>query len=174
MDAQALEPDWGAVDRILGCHARAEREGIRGDWYGAQGLDVERSACVASALSPGVRWETVREGLPAVLDAIRGGLPIPGPFYGANKRKAVVVFREGLDGFDPKGAPKTYRFARNLLGDYSVVTVDRWAFRVCGLPAGGWARYRVAEASYIAAAEFLGEPPALVQARCWEFVRGSA
>ena len=189
-----LEPhDPRAVDRILGVYLRSmppePLEQPQGhSWYAetaraivdlTPGVLLWRSCSVASALSPGVRWETVLEHLPRVLTECdvgrsEGGnlYQTPaGPFYLASREKALAVYHDGPNGFDPKKAPKTARFTLNLLGHEEVVTVDRWAFKVAGIKGGSYRRYCVAEASYIEAGRLLGEEPAGVQAVTWVAVR---
>ena len=84
-----------------------------------------------------------------------------------------------LETFGPT-APKTARFARNLLGDRTVVTVDVWALRVAlgrhadenALKRAGV--YAAIEHAYILAAARLGVDPVTVQATTWVAIRGRA
>lgn len=71
--------------------------------------------------------------------------------------------------------PKIVRFYRNMMGDYEVVTVDRWAARVAGAEAllGRAGGYEAIEAAYQCAANEVGLPPAMCQAVAWCGVRGT-
>lgn len=175
-----------AVDRILACYLRSLHSlGAPSQWYARQqeslesvsddlGICLSKVAAVASVLSPGTRWEQVTGNLWTIIQAlqIRDGKGIPaGPFYRRNREKAVRAFRDGFAIFDAVKAPKTTRFAFNLIGEYSCVTIDRWAFRIAGLEYGGIGRYTVAESSFVEAARILGRAPAIVQATTWVGVR---
>lgn len=184
-------PDPAAVDRILALYVRASRDALKAgspamrgvNWYVVEGdamralarrlgLPSPTVAAVASALSPQVRWETVTDRLPDVLECLQAEIPeLPGPWMSQVRAKARRAYHEGPAVFHPRKAPKTCRFTLNLLGHDDVVTVDRWAFRIAGLPMGGWRRYATAEASYIEAARVLGLAPSILQARTWTAAR---
>ncbi len=107
--------------------------------------------------------------LPAFLAAHAARAPLPPmPTYSANVRKAVAV----LDGLARPTGPKVSRFARNLAGDASVVTVDRWAARAAGAPESGGARWYITiESAYRAAAREARLSPAQFQAVLWVALR---
>lgn len=68
-------------------------------------------------------------------------------------------------------------FAANLAGDYNVVTVDRWAYRVAyALTTGGkapqGAEYRLIADAYVQAAKQRNVNPATMQAVTWCVARG--
>lgn len=94
-----------------------------------------------------------------------------------------------LDGETPEGVlrgPKESAFYRNIMGDYSLVTVDRWAFKsatgvqlpdsINGKVLGGIGKgaYKRIHAAYVQAAQELNVPPAVLQAIVWIVERGSA
>lgn len=125
-----------AVARILTAYDAASKsemaEGLA--WYpqaqqAALGLadrfgGVEYAAAVIAQLSPRTRWGRNLMGATDMANEVE-------PVYciGANRARA----HEALKSSDPiatvKG-PKTSRFARNIMGDESVVTVDVWAARL--------------------------------------------
>lgn len=143
----------------------------------AEGVDPARAVMAAAVLSPAVQWESLVRRLPAFLRAFRAAaelgaerttLPPSFPGYGRNVRKAWRV----LAGDAQPTGPKVSRFALNLAGDDSPVTVDRWAARACGLPDSGprsW--YLRVEGAYRDAAARLRLPPSRVQAILWVAVR---
>jgi hypothetical protein len=71
---------------------------------------------------------------------------------------------------------KVKRFTRNISGDFSCVTVDRWAIRIAtgdytiGRPPVG-KEYLAIEEAYIIAAGMVGELPAELQAITWLVAR---
>lgn len=149
-------------------------------WYAAEGrriramaaelgLDPGRCIMAAAILSPAGRWDDVVARLSSFLRAWRDGLALPSmPTYGANVRRAAAA----LAGLALPSGPKVSRFARNLAGDPSCVTVDRWAARAAGLPDhGGAPWYRAIERAYTAAARAVGLAPSQFQAVLWVAVR---
>lgn len=143
----------------------------------AAGVDEHRAVMAAATLPPAVRWEDLVRRLPAFLRAFRlaavlgiqDTARIPRfPGYRSNVLKAWRILA-GDHG--PRG-PKVSRFALNLAGDESPVTVDRWAARAAGLPElGGTAWYRRIEEAYRSAARALRLPPSRLQAVLWVAVR---
>lgn len=133
------------------------------------GIDPARATDAAAILSPGGRWDDVVARLPAFLRAWRDGAPLPSmPTYGANVRRAALA----LAGLARPTGPKVSRFARNLAGDPSCVTVDRWAARAAGLPEHGGARwYATIELAYTEAARGAGLAPSAFQAVLWIAIR---
>lgn len=141
------------------------------------GVDELRALNAAAVLSPAVRWEDLVRRLPAFLLAFRRAAelgeerstrPPRFPGYGSNVVKAWRV----LAGDREPTGPKVSRFARNLRGDETPVTVDRWAARAAGLPdGGGRAWYRRIETAYRELARHVGLPPSRVQAILWVAVR---
>lgn len=140
------------------------------------GVDPRRAIMAAATLSPAVQWETLVRHLPAFLRAFRdaaergehAGRPPSFPGYGQNVRKAWSI----LAGAREPTGPKVSRFALNLAGDHSPVTVDRWAARAAGLPdSGGKGWYRQVERACRQLASHVGLPPSHVQAILWVAVR---
>lgn len=136
------------------------------------GIPEERAIGAAAVLSPAIRWESLMDRLPAFLAAYAAlgpdGEPPRFPGYRGNVRRAWRVLA-GLG--EPRG-PKVSRFARNLAGDESPVTVDRWAARAAGLPeSGGVAWYRRIEEAYRAAARECALAPSAFQAILWIAIR---
>ena len=166
-----------AADRVELTWYRS-RPLVEGDWYAtaralveaesrAAGIDPERGAAIASALSPRMRWERVVLALPA---AYRGTLR--GGFYGRSIRNAGRILEGEPIGrvLNPDTAPKTWDFHRAILGD-PVPVVDVWASRVCGIPVPTPPRYRLARLAYVEAANRVSAPASQVQAVTWEGVR---
>ena len=174
------------VDRIVRTYDRAteaDREAGR-DWYGdgepiianladETGYTREHVAAVVSHLSPRTTW--TRNVYGATMLVTTGTAPT---CIGANVDRA----RKALESDAPLetfGGPKTRRFARNLLGDRSVVTVDVWAARVAfgDLPVDPEAAlsrvgvYDAVEHAYILAGRRLGVDPVTVQATTWIVAR---
>lgn len=169
----ALRPDLVQADPWYAVEGRRIRELAR-----AVGVDPERAIMAAATLSPAVRWEDLVLRLPdflrAFVQAARAGRQddVEPPRFPGYRRNVVKAWRilGGLQA-KPRG-PKVSRFARNLAGDDSPVTVDRWAARAAGLPeSGGRAWYRDLERAYLDAAAVLGMAPSRVQAVLWVAVR---
>ncbi len=144
-------------------------------WYDVEGARIRRLAravgqdegrvlLATAILSPATRWEYLLARLPAFLvDPLT-----PMPTYGRNRRLA----RAALEGASVPTGPKVSRFARNLSGDHSCVTIDRWAARAAGYPESGRVRwYRALESAYQGAAERAGRSPAHFQAILWLAIR---
>jgi hypothetical protein len=173
-------------DRIVATYLRAtpeDRENGR-DWYGdgeriitdlsaQSGHSVEHVAAVVSHLSPRTTW--TRNVYGATMLVTTGTAPT---CIGANVDRARRALESDAP-LDTFGGPKTRRFARNLLGDRSVVTVDVWAARVAfgdsvDNPEGALSKvgvYDAVEHAYILAAARLGVDPVTVQATTWIVAR---
>jgi len=174
------------VDRIVNTYNRAtpaDREAGR-DWYGdgesiiatlsaETGYSREHVAAVVSHLSPRTTWS--RNVYGATMLVTTGTAPT---CIGANVDRARKALASDAP-LDTFGGPKTRRFARNLLGDRSVVTVDVWAARVaigavCADPEAALSRagmYDALEYAYVLAGRRLGVDPVTVQATTWVVVR---
>lgn len=176
------------VDRIVATYAKATADDIVNGaaWYGdgesiiaslsdQTGLSREHVAAVVSHLSPRTTWS--RNVYGATMLVTTGTAPT---CIGSNVDRArkALASATPLDTFG-KGAPKTRRFARNLLGDRSVVTVDVWAARVAfgdrvANPEQALSRagvYDAVEHAYILAGRRLGVDPVAVQATTWIVAR---
>ncbi len=174
------------VDRIVGTYNRATAEDILAgaEWYGdgesiidslsaESGLSREHVAAVVSHLSPRTTWQRNIYG--ATMLVTTGTAPT---CIGANVDRARKALASATP-LDTFGGPKTRRFARNLLGDRTVVTVDVWAARVAfgnrvadperALNLAGM--YDAVEHAYILAGRRLGVDPVTVQATTWIVAR---
>jgi hypothetical protein len=179
------------VDRIVKVYQRATpQDRIDGAaWYGngeslirdlstQTGLSAEHVAAVVSHLSPRTDWG--RNVYGATMLVTTGTAPKCLKANVARARRALASDAP-LDTFGPT-APKTHRFARNLLGDRESVTVDVWAARVAfgsavADPEAALSRvgvYGAVEHAYRLAARRLGVDPTTVQATTWVVIRGSA
>jgi hypothetical protein len=179
------------------------------DWYPAMaavmaeharvtGLTPHACAAVYAATSINTPWQRNLALAARGLADYADGRPIlaDGGTLGHSIRTArAAVAAPDSAGIDAaltggSGAAVTYKlrnFARNLSGDMSAVTCDRWAWRAatafdgctdtgathgCGAVPTGAAYVRMARA-YRVAARRLGLTPAAVQAIAWVMVRGS-
>jgi hypothetical protein len=169
---------WGratARDVEAGARWYADAGAMVDSWAVTVGLGREYVAAVFAHLSPRTTWSRNVRGATLLLTTGQA----PG-CLGANVRRA----RQALASSDPLATltgPKTARFARNLLGDPDVVTVDVWAARVAfgGRPDATVILYRrgmyaAVEHAYRLAAAQAGVPPATMQATTWIIARGSA
>lgn len=162
--------EWYANARALA----AELMAIRPDWT------LEKSCAVISALSPQCRWNLNARQARAAAQ----GAELPRPCLPDNRARVARVMASDnpADEFDPVDAPKIFRFARNIAGDDSAVTVDVWAARVAlglgrkGKPdklLGRVGAYAAIEHSYRLAAARLGLTPSAAQAIAWLVISGN-
>jgi hypothetical protein len=176
------------VDRIVTTYleATAEQAEEGAAWYADAGSVVddlarvggitrEHAAAVVSHLSPRTSWTRNVTGAWSLVTS--GTAPT---CLRANVHRARAALRSScpLDTFGPT-APKTRRFARNILGDRDAVTVDVWAVRTAlgtrSDPEALLRRvgvYDAVEHAYRLAARRLGTDPTTVQATCWIVERG--
>lgn len=162
-----------AEDRESGAAWYADGERIISDLSEQTGHTREHVAAVVSHLSPRTTWS--RNVYGATMLVTTGTAPT---CIGANVERArkALASDSPLDTF---GGPKTRRFARNLLGDRTVVTVDVWAARVAfgdsvPNPEAALSRvgvYDAVEHAYRLAAARLGVDPVTVQATTWIVAR---
>lgn len=180
------------VERILKVWQRATPSDVEAGarWYADGGLllsvlvdngapSMEHAAAVVSHLSPRTSWQRNVMGAMEIVTrgpaaARRAGC------LGANVDRAArsLASPTPLDTFGVK-APKTARFARNLLGDREAVTVDVWAARVafgdvCADPEATLGKagvYDATEHAYRLAARRAGVDPTTMQATTWIVVR---
>lgn len=186
------------VDRIIHYYemrdAAAEREG-RG-WYryaqdfahdvaSETGISLKQAAYVIAVLSNNVTWERqLKSTIAFVKHVLDGGdAEIGFGFIIECQRKAARIILE--HDFAALSGPKVTVFAANILGDYSQVTIDRHAVRVCfgrhtddnettkWVRAGSKGRAML-EAAYHEAARITREDPATLQAITWTVYRGSS
>jgi len=136
------------------------------------GKTREQVAAVIAHLSPRQRWDRTLKGTEILLATGEA----PG-HLGRNVTNAQRALRSA-DPLSTLTGRKTSRFARNLLGDRQVVTVDVWAGRVAlgrraDLPLilARVGAYEAIEHSYRVAAQRLGVAPATAQATTWVVAR---
>lgn len=133
---------------------------------------IEHTAAVVAHLSPRTPWSRNMFGATMLLTT--GEAPT---CLGANVRRARAAL-EHPKPLDTLKGPKTARFARNLLGDREVVTVDVWAARVAlgagidgDLALGRVGVYDALEHAFRLAGRRLGLDPVTVQASTWIVAR---
>lgn len=164
-----------AADIAAGAGWYADGERFVDDLAMQAGCSRETAAAVVAHLSPRTTWKRNKESAAALL--LTGDAPVA---LRANVDRARVAMASP-DPLATLNGPKTSRFARNLLGDRSVVTVDMWAVRVAMggredaeylLTRAGV--YDAVEHAYRCAADRLGVDAVAVQATTWVVVRGRA
>lgn len=163
------------------------------DWYAdaytfAKDLSVKynisiiKIAHLIAAISPQQKWEKNKEMTVLALqafDAVKNGwmtredMPLIHKFSAQSNTGYAVLFDE-----DYNLGQKTTSFAANILGDYSIVTVDSLAMSILfGFyeKAGSYdiygKAYTYAQALYIHCANDLGISPAHLQAVVWVVCR---
>jgi hypothetical protein len=187
----------GCTRRIVTTYGLATEEQVEqgAQWYGEGGRVVDEiaelggisrdtAAVVVAHLSPQTSWKRNVAGARQLVVERKAD-----HCMGNNVERALLA----LDADDPWStfgprAHKTRRFARNLLGDTEVVTVDVWAMRVAF--GKGWGPnwrtgdddgldltlrrpgvYEAVEAAYKRAAKALQVLPTTVQAATWIVAR---
>lgn len=133
---------------------------------------VDQIACAMAHLSPRLRWA---QNKAKTAELLRTGTTYGMTAHIENAKRALRT-SDPFSTFSPD-AMKTYRFARNIIGDYQPVTVDMWAT----LAATGKridrlnrTQYREIEDVYQRAAKRVGYTPAQLQAIVWCVVRGTS
>ena len=133
----------------------------------AAGWSHESAACVVSAFSPRVRWDTnLRKALAFACGETPRGLS-----------EHVAAARRGVaDGFAGLRADKTHNFARAIWGDPFAVVIDVWMCRIGGMSkeAPNTTEYRALTDAVNRVAFDHGILPAEAQALIWIVGRGSA
>ena len=165
---------------------RAAEYAARG-WYTLARLEARRlarkhgttlrvAAGVIAAVSPMNVWSgNILAAERILAAAARGDRRAPRAGLSANVAKAWRIARAGERPLDVLSGPKVRAFYRNILGDLSAVTVDRWAARAAGVPdsyPGTAAGYARCEEAYREAALKVGLAPAILQAVVWCNIRG--
>jgi hypothetical protein len=166
-----------AYDAAIRAATPSERDSAR-RWYAfagsfsralayAAGWSHEGAACVVSAFSPRVRWDTnLRKALAFACGETPKGL-----------RAHVDAARRGIaEGFAGLRALKTHNFARAIAGDREAVVIDVWMCRIAGLAkdAPNVTEYRALADAVRSVAAKHGLDPAEAQALIWVVGRGSA
>lgn len=178
------------VGRILDCYRNASPAQVEAgaQWYGmaqewaetlaaGTAYSVTQTAGVIAALSPQTPWAINKRQAMDCVKAHAAGLPLPSCNTSAQMGKVAAI----LDGAMPQHAlkgPKERAFFGNIMGDVSLVTVDRWAFLTAtGTPVegGGLSRaaFNIVAAAWNDAAAIFGVSRPTLQAVCWVVERGS-
>ena len=175
--ASVMEAAIPAYDAAILAATPEQREAAR-RWYAlagsfsralayAAGWSNEAAACVVSAFSPRVRWDTnLRKALAFACGETPKGL-----------RAHVAAAHRGIAcGFSGLRALKTHNFARAIAGDSSAVVIDVWMCRIGGLAkeAPNITEYRALADAVRRVADAHGLPHAEAQALIWVVGRGSA
>ena len=131
-------------------------------------LTVEAAATIIAAFSPRVKWShNIRKAFAfACGESVRG--------LSAHTRTAERAVTMGFGAIDPRTAPKTYNFARNIAGDYNAVTVDIWMCRAAeiGRDDPTIRQYRAITDAVRTLATEHNMTPAAMQALIWIVERG--
>jgi hypothetical protein len=147
------------------------------------GLPFRTVAAVMAVTSPGPRYATNVVDTAALCAWRASGRKDKRPTcstYGPNVEKAAGIL--SLAAFEDPSflvtGPKVSSFFRNIMGDWSHVTLDRHAVRPISkagkdVPANKTERGRMEDA-YRKAAAKVGLEPAMFQAVVWVAVRGAA
>lgn len=154
-----------------------------GQWCNALDADYELQlgtvAGFVAALSPRNSWPSQLKFTPPSLQnglaLIRAGESafhgISGVGFHANKDKAARILA-GEAPLDVLGGDKVRSFYRNLIGDFSSVTIDRHALAIVGLGETVTSkRYAQISTAYCLAGARLGLAGAECQALTWNYWR---
>jgi hypothetical protein len=141
------------------------------------GTTLRVAAGIIAAMSPMSEWSgniTASRRLAAAHAAGDRTAPAAGLRQNVDKAWRILSGERPLDVLN---GPKVRAFYRNILGDLSAVTVDRWAARAAGVPdsfVGTRARYDEVADEYRKAAALVELEPAILQAVVWCKIRGKA
>jgi hypothetical protein len=164
------------ADRIKGMGWYAEAQRFAETLATVANMPTRNIAGAIAATSPAQTWEIQQVYLPELVRDYLNGTPAhksTGIGTVEQKRKAYACL-DGVLGALGNGK-KTNRFLANLLGNTTVVTIDRWAYRVAVndlsvmQPSPDW--YEAIEAAYQEAAWQLGYTPREFQAILWVYIR---
>lgn len=149
-------------------------------WYASEGEWIKATADVFdasqhhviaayAALSPRMRVSQNRRAIVGLLSGRRRS-----GVFGRSQNMALAALDSGSAALR---GPKVTRFACNLGGCQTCVTLDVWAARAAGWDESSIGResnYVKLEAAYRSAAARLGISPAVLQATLWVQARGKA
>lgn len=161
--------------RAEGAAWYADASSVVDDLARVGGITREHAAAVVSHLSPRTSWT---RNVTGAWSLVTSGIAPTCLRANVHRARAALRSTDPLSTFGPT-APKTTRFARNILGDRDAVTVDVWAVRTALgqrenpeqlLRRAGV--YEAIEHAYRLAARRLGTDPTTVQATCWIVERG--
>lgn len=186
---QSLPAHDAMVARIVAAYRAASPEHIAAGlaWYPQAralsarlarltGVTTAQAAGVIAALSPSTEWAQNQRAASAILLAHHLDAPLPRKHTGPQMAKVRAIL--ALEGGDVahilpllKG-PKESAFFRNIMGDGTTPTVDRWAFLTATGQRTGSSSipaylYGALAASWIAAADILGLTVGDLQAILW-------
>lgn len=172
--ARAATPAQVAEGQDWYCQARKFVADLHTAYAGR--YSVEQLAYVVAAVSPNLRWSHNKRVAAEYVRLHAAGMRRADwqlkLMIGSNMRKAEEI----LDGdLSALSGPKVTAFAANILGDESLVTIDRWHMvAALGENRVPTARERVAvTAATERCALALGWTPAACQAVLWVAVRGT-
>jgi hypothetical protein len=188
MATRPAHADPEQVTRLLGHYADAtETDTITGaTWYADAfehaeriadqcGASVQSVAGAIAALSPLREWDRNVADAEQVASTFSTGGEVPMLHFGQNLDRACKCL-SGNNPDDVLGGPKVRAFYAAIMGDWSSVTIDRWAVQAAkgqaartGTPSA--AQYRDLQAAYTEAARSVGLEPAVFQAIVWVTVR---
>ena len=165
--ADILKNDWYSVAYDF-CHGLAVKHNLAGD----------QVAAICATLSAGANWQVNKRATIACLN----GAPKYGRFPHTQVAKCSSILESGVQiGVNLRGQ-KVERFYHNIMGNSSVVTIDRHMVRVCRndfdctdenkLKVGKRGYRAMADAVLRLAAELSVNPDSL-QAAIWVKLRGT-
>jgi hypothetical protein len=147
-------------------------------------FSLYQGAGVIAALSPQQAWAINKRNATQVFTLIALGQELPRMHTEVQMAKIRAIIDADDSSYQniarKLNGPKETSFYRNVAGDHSTPTVDRWAFltatkgilndKTGGIPK---AAYPLIAAAWNAAAAILGLPVAILQAICWVIERGN-
>lgn len=145
-------------------------------------ISLEAAAGVIAVTSNNVKWATQVQWTAPLIRDLLAGIPhreARGPFFFHGKERAARVL---AGDYSAISGEKIVPFWRNISGDYSLATIDRWAVRVAvgyftqERETQGFMRGRkrlLLDAAYHLAADVLNLDVAILQAITWCVVRGT-
>lgn len=171
------------VDKLLGWYSKATQDQLnRGlHWYDEAkrqceilamyyGIPTNVAAAIVAILSPACQWERNLRDAAQLLSRREKAVVTT---YRRNKEKALKLLECG--DLSLVSGNKVSAFFANLMGDHTVVTVDRWAAKAVGIDghkvSTNGALYRRIANAYKEAAQRVGISPAQFQAIVWLVIR---
>lgn len=159
--------DKSEIQNIVSWYPEAYR--IATSLAKVSGYSVEQCAGVLAAISINTGWEdNVKRATNAILGRAYGHFK-----FVKQKVQDILDCKGELDCIlDILNGDKVKNFCLNILGDHSLVTVDRWMSRMWGedlVPTGPKYRRRAAKIKELATKA--GYPPSTYQALLWVAIR---
>jgi len=140
-------------------------------------LSVEQCAGVIAAMSPMMSWRSNLDVARRLITHYQHTGLLPDAGYGLRRNVAKAwAILDGAPPLEVLSGPKVRAFYRNIMGDPSAVTVDRWAVRIAladpthpgTVTAKG---YGVIAEAYRDAADLLEVSARDLQAATWTYYR---